>query len=904
MLGALFVVSALLPAAALASDLGGFVYDLSSGTMTSLSGTSAGRLFLSEPTTQNLANLTQQQITGIMTDLSYAGTISSLPSDTFSSFITPTQITTLTSTLGSLSTEVLQSFSSDTFSTLTSGTVSSLLTSFANGTLSQTVASALSGSLLTGLTPATLSTAISGLLPTDLQRLPGVLLSGVNTDTLTTVFNSFNVADLANIIPNLPTTFLSSFQTGDLSTMLSGLNPSVLQSFLPAQWNVLPTGTISDIISNVSGGTLTSLASSLLTGQSAGSLVSIFSSVAPGILGSLPTSLTSLISPSTMSTLLSGGVGGLSSSIISSLGGSLLGGFSAGNLTSLFTSLAGGSTVSAATAALNIANSALGTAAGSLLSSVGGSVLSSAVGGVVGGLAGPIGSALTSVIPAGMLGGITGFAGFGLFVPVFDVALVPAFSAYSSAFNAYAANMNGIIAANPDSLRNIIAGGNPQGEQCHERDANDKVWAYRDGPWAWAYASATPVGELPATIPKESGLVPGNQPSEYVQIIGQGQGGSAGVGNDSGSIRCILTALVGYQKIALYVQIQSLLKQYIADAQQQLLSNKLLNTINAANLNWAREGNKTIVNNIQSSEPVYVLNSIQSQYNRNARTAEMVVAQAAAQKNDKVGSLELCNPLETATAVAINLRDDTEDLRNFVTESTKCSLNATDGGPFTGSDPNAAFDNYMQDANTPDGQGAVYTLEHMLNNPQDTPIGAAMIVQGEADRRLAQSEERNKARAANPGPLPTIKCSGLDSDPLCDDYYTTDVSTAAQNQATVVGAIESGKEQIATSESLDETESPAGERLSTEANTQPDGVYGYDATPLASQNPPTNKLIQELYDTIQYAYFDLNGDQEEWASAALLSIYDTMKFSPTGPTSAIPEKNAEDPSKTYYVDWR
>ncbi|MDO8521073.1 MAG: hypothetical protein Q7S52_03080 [bacterium] len=709
----------------------------------------------------------------------------------------------------------------------------------------------------------------------------------------TTISTILNDPSVSSIIPTLSGDIVSLFSENQLIETFQNLTTTALRSFSSTFFSVIPEGTISSFISGVSPGTLTSLATSLLTGQTSIQLNTILSVLSPEILGSIPTSITSLISPDIMSNLLSGdfSLGGLSSGIISSLGGSLLGGFSSGNLTSMFNTMG----------ASGILSGALSTAAGSLLSTVGSSVLGSAVTGVVGGLAGPIGSALTSVIPSSMLGSITGFTGFGLFVPVFDVALVPAFMSYSSAFNAYASNMNGIIAANPDSLRNIIAGGNPPMDECHTRDANDKVWAYSSGPWAWAYASATP-GDLPATIP-EGGQI-GSPGPDYVQVIGQGQGGDNGQGNDSGSLRCILTALVGYQKIALYVQIQSLLKEYISNAQQQELSNKLLNQINAANLNWAKQGERVVSGGIETTESVYVQNSDQSQYARNARTAETIVAQAAAQEGDAIGSLELCNPLETATVVAINLRDDTEDPRNFVTESTKCSLLSTDGGPFTGSDPNAAFDNYMQDANTPDGQGAVDTFRHMLNNAQDTKIGAAVEVSAEAGRRLAQDEKRYAEARANSGFQPTIKCSGLPGDPYCDPAYTTEVTAADVNKQIVADeAIPSGMRAIENYDVADDVSDDSAENLVAEAVTAEGGVAGYDTTGLASSQTGVNKLIQELYDTIQVAYFDLNPDQEEWASAALLNIYDVMKFDDQTPRIGIPSTDADAPTATEYIDF-
>src|SRR3989338_8259095 len=629
--------------------------------------------------------------------------------------------------------------------------------------------------------------------------------SNLNSTVLSAVFNNPSISTL---VPTLDANVLPSLSGGTLNNTLTNLTAPILQSFQSQAFSLVPSGTLSGVLANVSPNILTNLGESLLTGVNPGTLTTVISSrlLTDAIRSALPTELFVQLSSGQLSGLLNnfladpslaGVLGSLSSnlltgamdpniltnaiklidpSLIPLLPGTLFANVSLSGLTSIFeniptniSSLFTSEFFSALpTETMSGLLSDLSTSVTGIL---GGDLLSA----VTGGLTGALGSAVTGMLPAGIANLIPGFGGIGLFVPVFDVALVPAFKSYSNAFNKYASNMDKIIATGPDSLRNIIAGGNPKGvakEYCNLRDANDSAWAWaKDSSWGLAVASSS--GKLPATIP-EGGTI-GAPWTEYVRIIGQGEGGAAGTGNDSGSIRCILTALVGYQKTALYVQFHSLLKQYISDAQQQQLSNQLLNKINAANLSWAREGEKVSSGGVESTEPVYVLNSDQSQYARNTRNIETVVGQAAAQAGDPSGSFELCASysLDIATQVAQNLRQETDDRRSFTTEATKCTLTAGDGGPFASVED---IDDYMEDPNTAKGPGAIAMLGYAMNNPQDMPLTAFTIVKNEAYARLQEDKERYQRELLGSGFQPTQKCSGMStgrafgSSPLTTHY--------------------------------------------------------------------------------------------------------------------------------------
>ena len=498
------------------------------------------------------------------------------------------------------------------------------------------------------------------------------------------------------------------------------------------------------------------------------------------------------------------------------------------------------------------------------------------------------------------------------YVPVEDIKLNPAFAQYASDFNKYVSDYftrfdNAFGPSKPngktDSLRDLISGYNPDlGPLGATRDPETNEWtcskngktpgrayAWNDpsSPWYMAWASST--NGLPAQIPDES------KPPSANSLAGNK---SVAV-NDSGSLRCILQDVVGWQKLQLFLQFHALLKQYISDAQQKQLSNQLLNKINAANLSWAKTGEQISQGGMLTTEPVYVTNLSQSVYNRNQRTLTTMIDQAAASPGDPVGSLELCDPLGTATQLAKNERSQAQDNRDFTTSETRCSL-SDPTGPFAAGTP-ADVQDYYNDPNTTKGPGSLFMLGYSMNNPQDFGVTSANVVENEASRRINQGEKNYREQLiGNGGIQPTQKCSGGPDDPNCDPDLTTAVSPAAQNSMTVTSAIQDNKQQILTSASLDDTVSTSSQNAAVESNTggkNNDGLLGFDPTALQNSAPNVKNLVDEFYDAIQNGYFDVNGDRTEWAQGAMLNIYDSMSFSASGPATAIPTGSGDNTPK-------
>lgn len=494
------------------------------------------------------------------------------------------------------------------------------------------------------------------------------------------------------------------------------------------------------------------------------------------------------------------------------------------------------------------------------------------------------------------------------YVPVIDIQLNPFMQ---SALGATAPN------GTTDSLRDLISGRNPGGlaaEQCWGGNniglgittatgpypqQNRAAFAYGQGSanqadWGpWEYAANQPGNTLPDGVP--AGATP-NGP--YVEV------------NYSQSLRCLLNDMVEWQKLGLSLQIHSLLKTYISDAQQAQLTKQLKNRVAAANLQFAKAGNQVSNAGVQSNAPVFVTNYNQNLRNVNGRQLEAISDQAAADpaSGNPQGSLGICQPwrIDTAATIVKNNRSKVEDPFNYTEEVTGCSLTANGADQVFANEGD--YFNYGGNGNFNDAsnvQGGLFTFHNLLNNPKNSPLGAITVTDNRAQDRIRRQEESTKAEAANSGFLPTKVCSGDASDPHClDDQNSVAVNPGAQNEANITNLTSRMNDEI-TSDAIDSQTATSSQRTPTDINTNT-GLVGADTLPLETSGTVINQLVQEFYDSIRYGYFGIHKNTTEWAQGTMLMIYDEMKFSqdisdltnPNGGASVV--TNGQAPVPTNY----
>jgi hypothetical protein len=455
------------------------------------------------------------------------------------------------------------------------------------------------------------------------------------------------------------------------------------------------------------------------------------------------------------------------------------------------------------------------------------------------------------------------------YVPVNDADLISDFGNYvndlfqrwDDTFGAGAPN------GTSDNLRDIIAGRDPGGiakEDCAKGDNLEgnpvPAFPYTDGPWSFAIASSGVANGVP---PGATNAGP------YVQI------------NYSHSLRCLLMEVVEWQKLSISVQIHSLLKNYIADAQNAQLTKQLKNRLTAANLNFAKGGNQVNNGGVITNSPVFVTNYNQEIYNVNSRQLDAISDQAAADpaSGNPQGSLGVCQPwrIDAAADMVRNNRTKVEDPFKYTNTFTKCNL-ADPADPTSPFATEGAFANYSDNFNDPANKfSGIDSFNHMLQNPQDTPLGAPTLLDQATAGRIAKQEESSKVDVTAQKFKSTKECSGLASDPHClDDQFSTDISPSGRNEGNVNNLLGRMNDEV-TADGLDAQSATSSQAAPTEIDTNT-GLLGSNTLPLETSGTAVNELIKEFYDVINFGYFGIHQDTTEWAQGTMLMIYDEMKF--------------------------
>ena len=469
----------------------------------------------------------------------------------------------------------------------------------------------------------------------------------------------------------------------------------------------------------------------------------------------------------------------------------------------------------------------------------------------------------------------------GPYVPVYDETTNSNFVDYISNFTDYVNIFENQLGANTpngttDSLRDLISGSNPSGlasAACAQGDNLEgdpnAAFAYTDGNWHDASASSS--GALPQSVPP--GVDPSNPSAgPFVKI------------NYSHSIRCLLQETVEWQKLGLSLQIHSLLKTYIADAQTKQLNNQLKNKIAAANLDWSRSGNEVNDGGVLTTQPVFSSNVSQSQYNVANRQLEHITDQAAADPGagNPAGSLGIASPwrLDVAADMTKNMRGYVEDPFNIGQDATKERISSV-------LDPND-FGKFMLNFNDPANKvNGMTTFDAMLSNKANSPLGAFDLASDVAQTRIANQQYTTEQKQSTSGFVPATQCSGSASDPYClDQQFGIDTNPAGQNQQMVTDMASQGDRQVEQSQTLDAKGGPAAEVQSTALNTG-GGVLTYDTNPLATSSTAVNELVQEVYDVMGIGYFGVQQRTTDWARGTMLMIYDEMKFDPADTNTVV-----------------
>ena len=476
------------------------------------------------------------------------------------------------------------------------------------------------------------------------------------------------------------------------------------------------------------------------------------------------------------------------------------------------------------------------------------------------------------------------------YVPVYDEQVQNSVDQLDSDFNQYVTDLfkrwDDTYGKNPpdgttDSLRDLISGSDPKmpggKTECKDGDnipgflspaqqipayaygyqnTDPKTW----GPWKYAFeTSSRSGGDLPESVPPNQGP----SGTDFVQV------------NYSKSLRCLLQEVVEWQKLGLSLQINSILKNYIADAQAAQLSKQLQGKLAAANFNFAKAGEEVNNDGVTSAGAIFSQDSNADQQNINTRVTENYTDQAMAPTNtvNPQGGLNNCTTFkgDIVAAVVNQNRSKTENPANFSKDVTGCTL--------SGVIPEANAEdfltgNYNTGSNLLGGNESFMSI---LNDPANSSLGALTLNRQVLRGRQEYQEKLQNSRNSTSNMKPTLVCSGDTSDPHCVD--TISINPAGTNLGNINHQQDILSDNVST-QSLDSQSGTSSAIETTVISTQT-GLAGAPVVPLETAGTAVNSLVQEFYDTIDIGYFGLQAETKEWAQGTMLMIYDEMKFDPT-----------------------
>lgn len=510
----------------------------------------------------------------------------------------------------------------------------------------------------------------------------------------------------------------------------------------------------------------------------------------------------------------------------------------------------------------------------------------------------------------------------GSYVPVYDRAVESAvndfrndFNTYRNTFNtfhqnfcSYAENMDRIIRTNPNSLRNVLAG-NPSGDGIMRLYLPDENWDPENGSLTEdpdfqedRRCRLRPVVDYPAADPdpgSSDAIVtpwryafntladPNDSNSRFVRYDGFGGTGSTTDGGDimvnkSVSLSCLLQELVEWKKLSLFLQINSMIYEYIGNAQSTQLAAMLSANIAAANIAWARQqgieicqtapdGTITCTNTAVTAEDPVAYKNLQAQ--TQAGTIERL---AIADPTDPNGSLGICQPFraDVTRNVAEDARPLVEKPMNSLQQKTQCSIGTADSSFTDETEYEAVLTGDINAGTGPQGGGFYNTFAELLADPEASPLGASTVLRTQQYAQLTQIKEEIDTERVSPGAYPTRECAP--GDPNCSFYDQRVTGPQFVNREALSRATQIGDKMAQEQRAPNQGPPEALENQSVDTITNPGGLADYNVNQLTSINVLTAGFVRNMYETIGWAYYDTQYGTRKWAQAALLAIYDRL----------------------------
>ncbi len=345
--------------------------------------------------------------------------------------------------------------------------------------------------------------------------------------------------------------------------------------------------------------------------------------------------------------------------------------------------------------------------------------------------------------------------------------------------------------------------------------------------------------------------------------------------NDSTSLTCLLQEIVEYNKLQINLQIHSLLRDYINNALSVGLAQRQAGLITKANIDWARKGISMTTYDKEDGTPLTQENfSVAAtdleKYKQSLKAARSRTIKDMIVTNDTEGrSFGVCEEFKYSVARYVLTKAHSQDKGILDTDAFSCA------SPIVQNKENTLF--ATEDNTEYYDNGPIAQLEFMSSNPQNNERALGDMLESKLTADKQQIDDQTTLKyQANGGFLPTTECDP--TDPNCDPAFSKDVTPGSINSK-IIG--DSVGQQMQFLNGVKSAEDLAAAQH--DGNSSTDilnmGLDNYNTSNL-SPNQNVSRYIGEFVQAIHSGYFDLQNGTKDWATGAMLQIYDnTMQNS-------------------------
>ncbi len=359
--------------------------------------------------------------------------------------------------------------------------------------------------------------------------------------------------------------------------------------------------------------------------------------------------------------------------------------------------------------------------------------------------------------------------------------------------------------------------------------------------------------------------------------------------NKSTSLTCLLQEIVEQNKLQINLQIHGLLREYINSALSAGLAQRTAGVIAKANIDWVKKGN-TITRYDSRGVPVssenFSLSGGDSQeYQKSIKDARVrTLQQGILSPSGQGNSFNVCAPFKYSTARTLLEDAHKANVDPLDTMSTEvgCGLvnkeNPSDGLFANESDITEYYHNAIVGNKSP-----LDTYMAMLEKPQNTEQGLAMKMQSAQGSQLTSiTDQLNADYQANGGFQSSRQCDP--NDPNCDIRYSKQGTPGTiVSEITKESALQQFK-AISNAKTPEDVAAIAKDNYSS-TNILTHGLSGYNTEGLIP-NQNVSRYVADFLAGIQNGYFDIQKGTTDWASGAMLQIYDNTMVDPNAFTGA------------------